>query len=75
MRRKEKQDKDKENLEHDIAQDNPTNPPSPSGDTIIGGHIPLAELGLVPFIPSKKHTVANLNTILFDKNKKTIVIR
>ena len=50
-------------------------PLAPSRDTLIGGHIPLAELGLVPFIPSKKHTVANLNTILFDKNKKTIVIR
>ena len=30
-------------------------------------------LGLVPFTPSKKHAVAILDTIFFNKNKKTIV--
>ena len=58
-----------------MAQVNPTDPPSPSSDTIIGGHVPLAELGLVPFTPSKHHVVACLDMILFNKNKKTIVRR
>ena len=40
---------------------------------IIGGHVSLAKLGLVPFTPSKHHAVACLDTIFFDKSKKTIV--
>ena len=28
---------------------------------------------MIPFTPSKKHAVANLDTIFFDKNNKTIV--
>ena len=41
----------------------------------MGGHLPLAELGLVPFTPSKHHAVACLDTIFFDPKKKTIVWR
>ena len=57
-----------------MTQGNPTDPPAPSSDIIIGIHIPLGELGLVLFTPSKKHTVVNLDMILFEKNKKTIFI-
>ena len=50
-------------------------PPTSSSGIIIGGNVPLAELGLVPFTPSKHHTVACLDTISFDKERKTIVRR
>ena len=75
MRKKEQEDKDGVSLDQYTAKYNPIDPLAPSSDTITTGHIPLVELGLVPFIPSKKHVVACLNTIFFDKNKKTIVRR
>ena len=75
MRKKEQEDKDRENLDQDTAQDNPMDPLDSSSGTFTGGHVPLAELGLVPFTPSKHRTVACLDTILFDKEKKTIVRR
>ena len=42
---------------------------------MTGGHIPFGELGLTPFTPSKKHIVARLDTIIFDKERKTIARR
>ena len=75
LRKKEQEDKDRESLDQDTAQDNPVDPPSTSSDTIIGGHLPLAELGLVPFTMFKHHVVACLDMIFFDLNKKTIVRR
>ena len=75
LRKKEQEDKDREILEHDTTQDNPIDPPSTSSDTITGGHLPLAKLGLVPFTPSKHHTVVCLDTVLFDPKKKSIVRR
>ena len=41
----------------------------------IGNTSPLVELELIPFIPSREQAVANLDTILFDKNNKRIVMR
>ena len=75
LRRKEQEDKDRESLEQDTAQDNLADPHSTSGDTITGGHLPLAELGLVPFTLSEHHVVACLDTVFFDPKKKTIVWR
>ena len=75
MRKKEQEDKDRESLDHDIAQDNPMDPPTSTSDMIIEVHIPFTELGLVPFTPSKHHVVASLDTIFFDKNKKNIFRR
>ena len=50
-------------------------PPTSSSSMITGGHIPLAKLGLVPSTPSRNHTVAFLDTIFFDKERKNIVRR
>ena len=47
-------------------------PPGSSSETMIGGHIPFWDLGL---IPSKKHIVARLDTIIFDKSRNTITRR
>ena len=74
-RRKDKEDKATKIMEHDTAQDNTIDPPSTSIDTITGGHLPLAELGLVPFTPSKHKAVACLDTIFFNPKKKDIVRR
>ena len=41
----------------------------------IGNPAPSIELELIPFIPSREQAVANLDTILFDKRKKRIVMR
>ena len=75
LKRKEQEDQDRENLEQDTSQDNPEDLPSISGDAITGGHLPLAELGLVPFPPSKKHAVAFLDKVFFGPKQKTIFQR
>ena len=75
MRKKEKEEKGRESLEKNTTQDNPVDHLASSNDTIIGGHIPLFELGLVPLTPSEHHTVACLDIIFFDKSRKTIVRR
>ena len=75
LRKKEQEDKDRENLDQDTAQDNPMHHPAPSSDMITRGNVLLAELVLVPFTPSKHHAVACLGTIFFDKSMKTIVRR
>ena len=62
-------------MDEDTTQDNPVDHLASSNDTIIGGHIPLFELGLVPLTPSEHHTVACLDIIFFDKSMKTIVRR
>ena len=75
MRRKQKEDQDRENQEQNTAQDNLKNFPSNSGDILTGGHLPIVELGLVPFTPSKQHTVACMDKVFFDPKRKTIVWR
>ena len=75
LRKKEKEDKNRENQEKIIAQDNPESFPSTSGYILIGGHLPMVELGLVPFTPSKQHEVASLDNVFFNPKRKTIVWR
>ena len=75
LRKKEQEDKDTESLEQDTAQDNPEDPPSTSSGIITRGHLPLAELGLMPFTLPKHHAVACLDMVFFDPNKKAIVWR
>ena len=75
LRTKEQEDQDKENLEQDTIQENIAYPPSKSGDIIIGGHLPFAELGLVPFTPSKHHAIACLDKVVLDPKQKPIFQR
>ena len=70
MRRKEQDDQDRENQEQNTAQDNPKSLPSTSGDILTGGHLPIVELGLVAFTPSKQHAVAQLDKVFFDPKRK-----
>ena len=75
LRKKEQEDKDREIVEQDIAQDNLVEPLTTSSSTLTGGHPPLANLGLVPFTSSKHHGVACVDTIFFNPKKKSIVRR
>ena len=75
LRRKEKQEKDRDNQERDASQENPEDPPSTSGDIITRGYLPFADLGLVPFTPSKQNAVASLDKVVFDLKRKSIVRR
>ena len=45
------------------------------GNILIVGHVPIAEMRLVPFTPSKKYDVACLEDIHFDPKMKSIVWR
>ena len=49
--------------------------PSTSGSILTGGHAPIAEVGLVPFTPSKQYDVACLEDIRFDPKTKSITWR
>ena len=49
-------------------------PPGPTSETMDDGHINFWELSLTPFTPSKKHIMAHLDTIIFEK-KRNIIIR
>ena len=42
---------------------------------MIGGHVPIVELELVPFTSSKQHELAKLENVFFDTNQKSIVWR
>ena len=74
-RKKDQEYLDRENQEQSPAQDNPENLPSTSGDILTGGHLPVVELGLVPFTPSKQHEFANLENVFFDPKQKSFVWR
>ena len=75
LRQKEKEDLDRETQEHNTTQDNPESLPFTSRDILTGGHLPIVELGLVPFNSSKQHEVANLENVFFDPKWKSIVWR
>ena len=49
-------------------------PPRSISETMTDGHIPFGEVRLTPFNPSKQHTMARLDTIIFEK-KRNIVMR
>ena len=64
---------DGENQGHSPTQDNPENIPSTSSNILTGGHLPMVELRLVSFTPSKQHEVACLEDVYFDPKRKSIV--
>ena len=66
---------DDENPGQDPAQDKTESLPSTSGSILTGGNLPMVELGLVPFTPSKKHQVAKLEDVFFYPKRKAIVWR
>ena len=54
---------------------NSENLPATSSSILTGGHVPIAEMGLVPFTPSKKYDVSCLEDIHFDPKMKSIAWR
>ena len=64
---------DGENQGHSPTQDNPENIPSTSSNILTGGHLPMVELGLVPYSPYKHHEVACLEDVYFNPKRKAIV--
>ena len=54
---------------------NPEKLPTTSSNILTGGHVPIAEMGLVPFTPSKQCDVSCLEDIRFDPKMKSIVWR
>ena len=75
QRKKDQEELDNENQGQDRAQDSTENLPSTSGSIVTGGHLPMVEMGLVPFTPSKQHEVACLENVFFDLKRKSIVWR
>ena len=61
--------------EQSPVQDNPENIPSTSSSILTGGHVPIVELGLIPFTPSKQYIVACLEDIRFYPKMKSITWR
>ena len=72
---KEQEGQDMENQEQNMDQDNLESVPSTSGDILTRGHLPIVELGSVPFTPLKQHEVASLDNVFFNPKRKTIVWR
>ena len=56
-------------------RDNPENLPATSSSILTGGHVTIAEMGLVPFAPLKQYDVACLEDIRFDLKTKSITWR
>ena len=61
--------------EQNLVQDNLENLPTTPSSILTGGHVPIVEMGLVPFTPSNKYNAAFLEDICFDPNTKSIVWR
>ena len=61
--------------EQSLVQDNLEDLPATSSSILIVGHVPIAEMDLVPFTPSKKFDVACLEDIHFDPKMNSIVWR
>ena len=57
------------------TQDNLKDPSSTLGTILTGGHLPIVDIGLVPFTPSKQYDVACLEDVQFDPKMKSIVWR
>ena len=74
-RKKDQKELDNENQGQDPAQDSTENLPSTSRSILTRGHLPMVELGLVPFTLSKQHEVACLENVFFDPKWKSIVWR
>ena len=52
---------------------NPEKLPTTSSSILTGGHVPISEMGLVPFTPSKQYDVACLEDIHFYPKTNSIV--
>ena len=70
--KKNEEDLGGEDQEQSHARDNPEATPSTSGTILTGGHLPIVEMGLVPFTPSKQYDVSCLEDIRFDPKTKSI---
>ena len=55
--------------------DNPEIMPATPSSILTGGHVPIAEMGLMGFTPSKQYDVACLEDICFDPKMKYITWR
>ena len=76
LRKKEHEEQDRAILEQTQSHDDDLLESSvPSSSTAIEYPSLVLEFGLIPFIPSQEHVVADFNTIFYDKNKKIIVMR
>ena len=73
--KKNKEDIGGEDQEQSPARDNPEAPPSTLGTMLTGGHLPIVEMGLVPFTPSKEYDVACLEDVQFNPKMKSIIWR
>ena len=75
QRKKDQEELHNENQGQDPTKENTENIPSTLGSILTGGNIPMVELGLVPFTPSKTHEVTKLEDVFFDPKRKSIVWR
>ena len=73
QRKEDQEDLGNEDLGQSPIRDNPESLPSASSIILIGGHLPVVEMGLVPFTSSKQYGVACLEDICFDPKTKSIV--
>ena len=62
-------------LEKSPTRDNRENLRATSSSILTGGHVPIVEMGLAPFTPSKQYDVACLDDIRFDPKMKSITWR
>ena len=76
FKREEEEDRIMESLDKEAAQNElmDLDPLGSTSEIMTGGHIPFGELSLTPFTPSKKHIMAHLDTIIFEK-KRNIIMR
>ena len=77
FKRKEEEDRIRESLDKEAAQNElmDLDPLGSTSETMTDGHIPFGELWITPFTPLNKHTMAHLDTIIFDKSRNTIMRR
>ena len=73
QRKKDLEEMDNENQGQDPTPDNTKNIPSTSSNILTEVNIPMVELGLVPFTPSKQHEFACSEDIFFYPKRKSIV--
>ena len=72
-RKKDQEDLDGKNQGQSPTREIPENHPSNSNIILTEGHLPMVELGLVPYSPYKHHEVACLEDVYFDPKGKAIV--
>ena len=70
QRKEDQEDMGNEDPGQSPIQDNPESLPSASSSILTGGHLPMVEMGLVPFTPSNKYDVSCFEDIRFDPKTK-----